>query len=422
MDLNNRCATQFTEDTHKRVNYTYGLVLGVGEFRTEQNYFLEKQRSHARSLHGYGTVAGLLVGVRDTDNGPEVRVSPGLAIDPLGREICVPEPQCALLNNWLLARQQAGDVAPTGHVTAYVTLCYRECETDKVPVPVGPCHSLDKSSVASRIQEAFELRLTETPPPQVEEETLKRLIDILAHVGVGVGPAALTTADPLLDEVRALVPGQASASPTDYLLDPQHAAKIIQTVLRVFITEVRPTLVPDGGGCLAGPADASCLLLAQLDFEIHQVAEVPQVNGNVDVNQDNRPLLLQTRALQEWVALLPNAFPAASAGSPSIGPVAAGFVQGDNTNIGLVFNNLHVVNVNMGEIVIGFDGYQPPNSSFQYVVKAQVTAVNPPEPSLRFLEFRPEGIALSLTRGDVDIVTSAEINDMRFMIEVDRIQ
>jgi hypothetical protein len=45
----------------RRLNYTYGQMLGVADFRTEQSYFREKQRLHNRCLHGYGVVCGLLV-------------------------------------------------------------------------------------------------------------------------------------------------------------------------------------------------------------------------------------------------------------------------------------------------------------------------------------------------------------------------
>jgi hypothetical protein len=45
----------------KRLNYFFGQMLGVDDFRGEQAYFHEKQKLHNRCLHGYGTVCGLLV-------------------------------------------------------------------------------------------------------------------------------------------------------------------------------------------------------------------------------------------------------------------------------------------------------------------------------------------------------------------------
>src|SRR6478735_2849363 len=45
----------------RRLNYFFGQMLGVDDFRGEQNYFREKHKLHNRCLHGYGTVCGLLV-------------------------------------------------------------------------------------------------------------------------------------------------------------------------------------------------------------------------------------------------------------------------------------------------------------------------------------------------------------------------
>src|SRR5574341_1552864 len=45
----------------RRLNYFFGQMLGVDDFRSEQSYFREKHKLHSRCLHGYGTVCGLLV-------------------------------------------------------------------------------------------------------------------------------------------------------------------------------------------------------------------------------------------------------------------------------------------------------------------------------------------------------------------------
>ncbi|HUL60575.1 MAG TPA: hypothetical protein VLU43_14945 [Anaeromyxobacteraceae bacterium] len=302
------CATPSPTDAKKRVDYSYGLVLGVAEFRTEQGYFLGKHRGHARALHGYGTVSGLAVSAL----GSEVRVSPGLALDPQGREICVPEPQCARLEDWLAQRLADGDLSPPlglsppGPMTAYVVLCYRECETERVPVPAGPCLSLDRSTAPSRIQDAFELAIVDAPPPQVEETAIRILGDVLGHVRVEAGPGALTDAGPLLAEIRGLLeasPPVAPASPpADLALDPGHAGAILREAFRVWVTEVRPQLVPEGGGCLGGPRDPSCVLLARLDFGVKLVSGVPLVDGPVAVDDSQRPVLVETRLLQELLA------------------------------------------------------------------------------------------------------------------------
>jgi hypothetical protein len=74
----------------RRVNYSSGRLLTAEDFETEQAFWLGKQRSHGRHLHGSGVVCGLGV----TPSGPVgLTVEPGLAIDGFGSEIVVPEPR-----------------------------------------------------------------------------------------------------------------------------------------------------------------------------------------------------------------------------------------------------------------------------------------------------------------------------------------
>ena len=56
---------QHKHDVHKpcapvpdlrRLNYFFGQMLGVDDFRGEQSYFRDKHKLHNRCLHGYGTV------------------------------------------------------------------------------------------------------------------------------------------------------------------------------------------------------------------------------------------------------------------------------------------------------------------------------------------------------------------------------
>jgi hypothetical protein len=325
MDFNDRCAFPDALSAHKRVRYSHGLVLGVGELKTEQNFLLARHEGHQRRLHGYGTGAGLALEVLYPADGPEVRVHPGWGIDPHGHDICVHELQCAKLNQWLAREQQRGDLSSpldtsgVSSVEAFVVLCYRECETDKVPIPVGPCLSLDKSMVASRIQDAFELRLRSEPPPQVEEDVMRRLGDILSRVSIASGSGGLGTPDELIAEIRALAtPPSAPASipsipsiPADLVLDPAFAEEILRAGLRVFVTEVRPRLVPDGGACLNGPRDETCLLLGRLVFDVTPGPSGPQVVPNtVVIDEGRRPLLFPTRLLQE--GMLSNMLPGAA--------------------------------------------------------------------------------------------------------------
>ena len=319
MDLNDRCACPNPAELHKRVLYSHGLVLGVGELKTEQNYVLEQYYGHDRRLHGYGTVSGLGLEIRYLGGDAECVVHPGWAVDLQGHGICVSDAQCAKLNQWLAQQQEAGDlsspfdVSGVASIDAYVLLCYRECETDKVPIPVGPCLSLDKAMVASRIADAFELKLATEPPAQAEEDAIRRLGDVLSRVSIATGPGGLTTPDALVAEIRGLLdvaldPSSVASTPADLVLDPAYAEEIVRAGLRVFVTELRPALVPDGGACLNGPRDQCCVLLGRLQFDFTKGLAGPQVVANsVAIDERRRPFLLSARVLQE--AVLANMLP-----------------------------------------------------------------------------------------------------------------
>jgi len=101
------------DDALKRVSHEAGMLLGLEAVRAEQAYHRRRHTRHAYWLHGSGTVAGLRVSLRaddpagDADRDMEVRivVSPGIAIDGLGREANVDQPYGIDLRAWLTARR-----------------------------------------------------------------------------------------------------------------------------------------------------------------------------------------------------------------------------------------------------------------------------------------------------------------------------
>jgi hypothetical protein len=82
-------------DPTKHVNYVLGMVLGVDDFNQEFAYLSERDRWLARDLLGYGTAWGLAVTSGLGTRGPEVRVSPGVALTPRGHLVRVTPAQCA---------------------------------------------------------------------------------------------------------------------------------------------------------------------------------------------------------------------------------------------------------------------------------------------------------------------------------------
>lgn len=289
-------------DPRKRVHYSTGLVLGVDEFQQEQLYFLEKDRLHQRALHGYGTVCGLAVEVKATDGGPEVVVEPGLALNPRGDVIRVCQAQCARLDEWLAGNpDQATPASPPVPFTLYVVLCHLECETDDLPVPGGPC--LKDSTEPTRITETFELafRLEHELPRQEEETAVRRFGELLRSIDITDDPEGTVTTAELIDEVRSLVP--ASPPMEDPVSRPlrihSHAAETsLEAALQVWVTEVRPQLLPPDEHCACGTPGETCVLLARLQFDVVQTGEVRHAQG-VEIDETDRPFLLSTRLLRE---------------------------------------------------------------------------------------------------------------------------
>ncbi len=130
--------------TLERTRYFVGRLLGVDDFRLEQDYFRERIRRLNRELHGDGVVRGLGVSVRHDDSGTsEVVVEPGFAIDARGEEIEV----CGLATAGL---------PPTGQLL-YVTLQHAEWPTRPQPVPDG------QDTQFARIEEGFAVRVEAAP-------------------------------------------------------------------------------------------------------------------------------------------------------------------------------------------------------------------------------------------------------------------
>ena len=110
------------DEAPRRVNYYYGMVLGVDDFTAEQEYHRTMRYLNNR-LHGCGIVEGLQV----TIDSACAHVSPGWAIDALGREVVVTAPLCVDLTAIAAGRGSARDLL----------LTWAENPGAKVPGPDG---------------------------------------------------------------------------------------------------------------------------------------------------------------------------------------------------------------------------------------------------------------------------------------------
>jgi hypothetical protein len=320
-------------DPSKRVNYSFGLVLGVDEFLQEQTHLLELHRRHQRMLHGFGTVSGLKVTVPGGVTPVEVRVTPGLAVSPGGFDICVPAVMCADVNKWLAANAQALHDRfgpPPATFGACVVVCYRECPTDVVPVPGEPCRTEEEAMAPSRIADSFELKLCipeETsppfdsppvgsppsgqshlcfcPPPSARKTGEFEFGQLLRRIDIDAGAATFSTAAQLEAAVKGILDLEAggipSPPPGPLAIDPVLAPEMLSLIVRVWITEVLPELLKRDNETWCGRACGKCVLIADLQIQVAANNTVLGGPSGITVDESRRPLLVATSLMQEWL-------------------------------------------------------------------------------------------------------------------------
>jgi hypothetical protein len=331
-DINQRCVSLASGvlSPDLRVNYEFGLVLGVDEFKQEQMYFLEKDYLHNRALHGYGTVYGLKVeATRPADEAKDVliTVEPGLGIDQCGRYILLRNAQCARLKAWL-KKQPSNVVAQhqdaSGDMHLYVVASYDECLEALVPIPGAPCSSSESTSAPSRIRDSFNLELRWEPPRMAAWAAVDLFARLMGHVRFVPHLSALDSDEGRiialvreLDNPDAvfLLPGSEffldsppTSSPPDsppesppaeesFLRLPLETAhEALDRIFTVWVTEVRPRIQPSLSDSCSPAMDAG-ILLARLDFGL--------ANNNTDIvdlgvpDDTGRPFLLHTQLIQE---------------------------------------------------------------------------------------------------------------------------
>ena len=201
-------------DPLSRLRFHYGQCLSAEDFEAEQRYFVLRQRLHNALLHGVGTVWGLAIRRKDPppEGGDQLICEPGMAIDPLGREIWVLQPLCLDLaaleaSFWSQLQPSPSTSAASGPPAtavpnpdgpaasapasnapdrrrAYVVLRYEACLSDEVPVIPLPCSDDHDGLAASRLRDSFRLCL-EAEAPQDPYATVR---DISRRTGWGGRP------------------------------------------------------------------------------------------------------------------------------------------------------------------------------------------------------------------------------------------
>lgn len=154
----------------RRVAYEAGMMLGLEATRDEQTYHRRRLNRHQYWLHGYGTLAGMVVSISPESVSEEVEklsvrllVSPGIGIDGLGREVLIQESYCINLGDWLDAQSESH--LREGYSDAdnllWLKVCVRQkdCPVAKQPVLARKLNLSTDAVQPSRIADSVQLDL-----------------------------------------------------------------------------------------------------------------------------------------------------------------------------------------------------------------------------------------------------------------------
>lgn len=275
-----------------RLNYLQGTLLDSADFEHEQRYHRGRLARGLEYLFGPGTVAGLDLRWRASDE--EIQVTPGLAIDPLGRLIEVPRSQCIRIRRWFRS-QRAEDLQRSwidefGQAVVIADLFIRARVVEQGRTPrfaEGAFDALDATGPA-RLQDGFELGLV------LREEAGARRLGLSDPSSDPEDVVTIPVPDG--DEIRlALPPGE--LPPLQELIlglwrDDESAWENGRPPRLTEHLQPRVQVI-DGDQTLIG-RDPTALMLGRLAIP------VDAVEGSVPVDRGEMPLFDQASPIDEY--------------------------------------------------------------------------------------------------------------------------
>lgn len=141
----------------ERNRYFHGKLMTARDMAAEQDYHRRRLAAVSRGVLGTGVVTGLEVtDAEERDGTLRVTLEPGVALDPAGRPVVVPEG-----TGPITVKRPGSDAPFAADETAVgdryaLTLRYDACSTERVPAP-GTEHASGDGSEYGRVVETFVL-------------------------------------------------------------------------------------------------------------------------------------------------------------------------------------------------------------------------------------------------------------------------
>ena len=168
----------------RRVNPYPGLMVDVDVWRDAHDYHRAQLHLHHLALHGWGIIQGLDISlVEGTDN--TLRIEPGLAIDPAGNFISVPQGQTYQIT----ARERQ---------VVYLVLQQRELLSQPAPPTAA-----NRASPMTRVVEAYRIQERDRLPEEPYIELAR--VDFHPDRGALRAPAEAESPGPNELDLRARV-------------------------------------------------------------------------------------------------------------------------------------------------------------------------------------------------------------------------
>jgi hypothetical protein len=306
-----RCGVSLPDSPDCAINYHFGMLLGVDDFRTEQGFHVGRLRRHQRALHGFGVVYGY--GVSFDAGHAEIRVAPGYAVDAHGRDLEMLAAQCVGLPAWWLKHRDDDEFAGIPNkddvsFNADVLLCYSNCLSRPVPAIADACAGGASDIAYSRICESPQLKLVPRREDEEEPAQIRVASYHLLRLLLGLdGPESGEDGNILPDDQWLLDQQTALAAMPDSERSAAMAALWVAVLARAAAASTRPL---ESESDLDDAITHDCVTIARLTgihIFLDRSDPLKEVwKATVDaIDIDQRPTLLPAHVLQSALQPIP---------------------------------------------------------------------------------------------------------------------